>query len=143
MWLVIKNINGFEGIKPLPQPHPISDGSYNLKLSPDNYKIFQENLKKSAAAHEAEEPKTAPTEAPDAKTEDGKPKDAKPEGGKPKDAKPEDAKPKSDKPEDAKPEDADKPTDSISVTQDPSMLNQLIFDESQHNPTFIPIVLEF
>ena len=122
MWRILKTINAFQGIKPTPNPYPISDGSYNLKLNPIQYNIFMENMKKLIKAHDVKQPEeAAPAEAP--KPADSKPGAAKPDAAKPDAAKPDAAKPDAAKPDAAKPDadkPADKPSDEISVTKDPS-----------------------
>lgn len=54
-WRIIKTFDGFNGIKPTPNPRPTSNGSYNVKLTPAQYKIFQDNLQKNIVEHEGEE----------------------------------------------------------------------------------------
>ena len=132
MWRILKTINAFQGIKPTPNPYPISDGSYNLKLNPIQYNIFMENMKKLIKAHDVKQPEeAAPAEAPKpadskpgaAKPDAAKPDAAKPDAAKPDAAKPDAAKPDATKPDAAKPDadkPADKPSDEISVTKDPS-----------------------
>ena len=91
LWTILIQNKRFEGIRPTPNPKPNPDGSYTVKLTTIQWKVFQENQKKPPvpvpAAPEPE--KTAPVE---------------------------EAKKPEDKPE--RPE--DKPTDEISVTKDPS-----------------------
>lgn len=50
MWIVVERCKGFEGIKPpvkKPKPLPQSNGSYNLRLTVEQHKIFQANLMKA------------------------------------------------------------------------------------------------
>lgn len=54
-WAIIKNIDGFAGIKPVPYPKPISDGSYNLRINPRQYEKFQDNLLKSMTDEERQQ----------------------------------------------------------------------------------------
>merc|ERR1719204_1947998 len=52
MWRILEKLDGFVGIKPLPHPKPMADGSYNLRLSIPNYNLFVENMRKSAEEHD-------------------------------------------------------------------------------------------
>jgi hypothetical protein len=52
MWRILEKLDGFVGIKPLPHPKPMADGSYNLRLSIPNYNLFLENMRKSAEEHD-------------------------------------------------------------------------------------------
>ena len=91
LWTILVQNKRFEGIRPTPNPKPNPDGSYTVKLTTIQWKVFQENQKKPPvpvpAAPEPEE--TSPVEEPK-------------------------------KPENKPEEPEDKPTDEISVTKDPS-----------------------
>ena len=50
LWKIIQQNNGFDGITLKPAPTPNPDGSYTIKLTPQQWKIFQENQKKSPVA---------------------------------------------------------------------------------------------
>ena len=75
LWTILIQNKRFEGIRPTPNPKPNPDGSYTVKLSTIQWKVFQENQKKPPvpvpAAPEPE--KTAPVEEP--KKPEDKPED--------------------------------------------------------------------
>ena len=97
MWTILIQNKRFEGIRPTPNPKPNPDGSYTVKLTTIQWKVFQENQKKP--------PVPVPAAPEPEKSAPGK----KPE----KTAPVEEAKKPEDKPE-------DKPKDEITITQEPS-----------------------
>ena len=46
LWVIILQNNGLAGITPTPNPKPNADGSRTVKLTPAQWKIFQDNQKK-------------------------------------------------------------------------------------------------
>ena len=64
LWTIIIQNNGFEGIKPTPNPKPNTDGTYTVTLNPAQWQIFQENQKRPPIAAPALEPGTGPSEKP-------------------------------------------------------------------------------
>merc|ERR1719204_526191 len=46
LWTIILQNKGLEGIKPIPTPKPNPDGSRTVKLTPAQWKTFQDNQKK-------------------------------------------------------------------------------------------------
>jgi len=96
MKILVQN-KRFEGIRPTPNPKPNPDGSYTVKLTTTQFKVFEENQKKPAIPVSAEPSKPAPGKEPE-------PEKSAP-GQEPK------------KPEE-KPE--EKPVDQITVTKEPS-----------------------
>jgi hypothetical protein len=46
LWTILIQNKRFEGIRPTPNPKPNSDGSYTVKLTTIQWKVFQENQKK-------------------------------------------------------------------------------------------------
>jgi hypothetical protein len=46
LWTILQQNRRFEGIRPTPNPKPNPDGSYTVKLSTIQWKVFQENQKK-------------------------------------------------------------------------------------------------
>ena len=96
MKILVQN-KRFEGIRPTPDPKPNPDGSYTVKLTTTQFKVFEENQKKPAIPVPAEPAKPAPGKEPE-------PEKSAP-GQEPK------------KPEE-KPE--EKPVDRITVTKEPS-----------------------
>ena len=97
MWTILVQNKRFEGIRPTPNPKPNPDGSYTVKLTTTQFKVFEENQKKPAIPVPAEPAKPAPGKEPE-------PEKSAP-GQEPK------------KPEE-KPE--EKPVDQITVTKEPS-----------------------
>ena len=53
---IILTSNGFAGIKPAPKPSKNPDGSFTVKLSPADFKIFQMNQAQQQQAPAAEAP---------------------------------------------------------------------------------------
>ena len=96
MKILVQN-KRFEGIRPTPNPKPNPDGSYTVKLTTTQFKVFEENQKKPAIPVPAEPAIPAPGKEPE-------PEKSAP-GQEPK------------KPEE-KPE--EKPVDQITVTKEPS-----------------------
>ena len=46
LWTILQQNKRFEGIRPTPNPKPNADGSYTVKLTTIQWKMFQENQKK-------------------------------------------------------------------------------------------------
>ena len=46
LWAILQQNKRFEGIRPTPNPKPNADGSYTVKLTTIQWKMFQENQKK-------------------------------------------------------------------------------------------------
>ena len=66
LWTILIQNKRFEGIRPTPNPKPNPDGSYTVKLTTIQWKVFQENQKKPPVSLPAapEPAKTAPVEEP-------------------------------------------------------------------------------
>ena len=47
MWTILVQNKTFEGIRPTPNPKPNPDGSYTVTLTVTQWKVFQDNQKKS------------------------------------------------------------------------------------------------
>ena len=62
MWIIIQQNRGFEGIEPAPQSKPNDDGSFTVILTPAQWQIFQDNLKKPPVP--AQPAGTAPEDKP-------------------------------------------------------------------------------
>ena len=105
MKILVQN-KRFEGIRPTPNPKPNPDGSYTVKLTTTQFKVFEENQKKPAIPVPAEPAIPAPGKEPEPeKPSLGKEPEKSAPGQEPK------------KPEE-KPE--EKPVDRITVTKEPS-----------------------
>ena len=105
MKILVQN-KRFEGIRPTPDPKPNPDGSYTVKLTTTQFKVFEENQKKPAIPVPAEPAKPAPgKELEPEKSVPGQEPEKSAPGQEPK------------KPEE-KPE--EKPVDQITVTKEPS-----------------------
>ena len=105
MKILVQN-KRFEGIRPTPNPKPNPDGSYTVKLTTTQFKVFEENQKKPAIPVPAEPAKPASGKEPEPeKPSLGKEPEKSAPGQEPK------------KPEE-KPE--EKPVDQITVTKEPS-----------------------
>ena len=67
LWTILIQNKRFEGIRPTPNPKPNPDGSYTVKLTTIQWKVFQENQKKPPVSLPAapEPAKTAPVEEPE------------------------------------------------------------------------------
>ena len=63
MKILVQN-KRFEGIRPTPNPKPNPDGSYTVKLTTTQFKVFEENQKKPAIPVPAEPAKPAPGQEP-------------------------------------------------------------------------------
>merc|ERR1719204_2894498 len=65
VWKIIIQNKGFEGIKPTPDPKPNPDGSRTVKLTPAQWKTFQDNQKKPPIPVPVEpEPGKKPSDKP-------------------------------------------------------------------------------
>ena len=60
LWTILQQNRRFEGIRPTPNPKPNADGSYTVKLTTIQWKVFQENQKKPPVPVPAE---TEPVES--------------------------------------------------------------------------------
>merc|ERR1719204_2730893 len=71
VWKIILQNKGFEGIKPTPDPKPNPDGSRTVKLTPAQWKTFQDNQKKPPIPVPVEpEPGKEPSDKPSEKPSD-------------------------------------------------------------------------
>ena len=69
MWTILVQNKRFEGIRPTPNPKPNPDGSYTVKLTTIQWKVFQDNQKKPAVPvpAEPESAEPAPGKEPEEK----------------------------------------------------------------------------
>ena len=65
LWTILVQNKRFEGIRPTPNPKPNPDGSYTVKLTTTQFKVFEENQKKPAIPVPAEPAKPAPGKEPE------------------------------------------------------------------------------
>ena len=65
MWTILVQNKRFEGIRPTPNPKPNPDGSYTVKLTTTQFKVFEENQKKPAIPVPAEPAKPASGKEPE------------------------------------------------------------------------------
>ena len=118
LWKIILQNKGFEGIKPSPEnTKPNPDGSFTVKLTPAQWKIFQDNQKKPPIPVPAEpEPeKPAPGKEPEPKPAPGKEPEPKPAPEKEPEPKPAPGK----EPEEPQEKPEEKPKEEITITQEP------------------------
>ena len=60
LWKILQLNNGLDGIKLFPKPKPNKDGSYSLKMTPKQFKRFQENQKQIAEKPATPQPASSP-----------------------------------------------------------------------------------
>ena len=65
LWTILVQNKRFEGIRPTPNPKPNPDGSYTVKLTTTQFKVFEENQKKPAIPVPAEPAIPAPGKEPE------------------------------------------------------------------------------
>ena len=78
LWTILVQNKRFEGIRPTPNPKANPDGSYTVKLTTTQFKVFEENQKKPAIPVPAEPEKPSPGQEPEKPAPGKEPKESTP-----------------------------------------------------------------